>query len=103
MYQATINMTLLERVYSGRPAVEALGEEVERLGVKRVFLVCSNTLRHKTDEVSKLQRLLGARLIGIFDSVRPHVPREDVVAAAKMAHALAPDLLVSLGGGSVTV
>jgi maleylacetate reductase len=102
VYQATIDMTLLERVYSGRPAVDALGDEVARLGAQRVFLVCSNTLRHKTDEVAKLQRLLGNKLVGIFDSVRPHVPREDVVAAAKIANALAPDLLVSLGGGSVT-
>ncbi len=102
MYQSTIALTPMQRVYSGRPAAEALAEEVERLGARRVFLVSSHTLRHRTDEVAKLERALGARLVGCYDSVRPHVPREDVCAAVAAAEPLAPDLLVSLGGGSVT-
>jgi alcohol dehydrogenase class IV len=102
MYQTTIGMTLLEQVYSGRPAAEALVDETARLGAKRVFLMCSNTLRHKTDEVAKLERALGSKLVGIYDSVRAHVPREDVVAAAIAADKVSPDLLVSLGGGSVS-
>ncbi len=102
MYQTTIGMTALEQVYSGRPAAQSLAEETARLGAKRVFLVCSNTLRHKTDEVRKIEAALGSKLVGIYDSVRPHVPREDVVAAAIAAAKVSPDLLVSLGGGSVS-
>jgi alcohol dehydrogenase class IV len=102
MYQTTIGMTALEQVYSGRPAAQALADETARLGAKRVFLVCSNTLRHKTDEVRKIEAALGAKLVGIYDSVRPHVPREDVVAAAIAASKVSPDLLVGLGGGSVS-
>jgi alcohol dehydrogenase class IV len=102
MYQTTIGLTPLERVHSGRPCAEALAEEAERLGAKRVFLVASNTLRSKTDEVQKIERALGSRLVGIFDKVRPHVPREDVCAAVAAAEPLKPDLLASFGGGSVT-
>lgn len=102
MYQTAINLSPLERVHSGRPAAEALAEEAERLGAKRVFLICSNTLRHKTDEVAKIEKALGAKLVGIYDSVRPHVPREDVIAATLAAEKVGPDLLASLGGGSVT-
>jgi alcohol dehydrogenase class IV len=102
MYKTTIGLTPLQRVYSGRPCAEALAEEASLQGAKRIFLVCSNTLRHKTDEVAKIEAALGDRLVGIFDSVRPHVPREDVCAAMAMAEPLKPDLLISLGGGSVT-
>lgn len=102
MYRTTIGLTPMERVYSGRPCAEALAEEAERLGARRVFLVCSGTLRRETDEVAKLERALGTRLVGIHDSVRPHGPREDVCAAMAAAEPLQPDLLVSFGGGSVT-
>jgi len=102
MYSTTIPLTALERVHSGRPVAEALAEEAERLGARRVFLVCSHTLNTKTDEIDKIRRALGAKLVGVFDRVRPHVPREDVCAAALEAERVAPDLLASVGGGSAT-
>lgn len=102
MYDTIIRLSLLEQVYSGRPAARALPEEVERLGARRVFLVCSGTLRRSTDEVARIERALGPRLVGVFDGIRAHGPREDVAAAALAARAVEPDLLVSFGGGSVT-
>lgn len=102
MYKTTIELSPMQRVYSGRPAAEALAEEAERHGAKRVFLVSSNTLAHKTGEVEAIKRALGAKFAGIHDSIRPHVPREDVCAAVLAAERAQPDLLASLGGGSVT-
>ena len=102
MYDSAIGMTLLEQVYSGRRAAQALVTEADRLGARRVFLLCSGTLRRTTDEVARIERALGSRLVGVFDRVRPHVPREDVATAASEARTAEPDLLVSLGGGSVT-
>ncbi len=102
MYQTTIGLTPLERVHSGRPVAQALADEAATIGAQRIFLVCSNTLNNKTDEIDKVRRALGARLVGVFDRVRPHVPREDVSAAVAAAEPLSPDLLVSIGGGSCT-
>ena len=62
----------------------------------------SNTLNHKTDEIERVRRALGSRLVGVFDRVRPHVPREDVSAATVAAEAVRPDMLASIGGGSCT-
>ena len=87
MYKATIELSPMQRVYSGRPAAEALAEEAERQGAKRVFIVSSNTLANKTDEINAIKRALGAKAVGIFDSIRPHVPREDV-SAAVLKHGL---------------
>jgi len=85
MYSTMIPLTSLERVHSGRPLAEALAQEAEILGAKRVFLVCSHSLNTQTDEIEKVRRALGKKLVGVFDSVRPHVPREDVSAAVAMA------------------
>jgi alcohol dehydrogenase class IV len=92
----------MQRVYSGRPAAEALLEEAERLQAKRVFIVSSNTLANKTAEIEHLKRALGKKFVGIFDSISPHVPREDVSAAVRVAEAASPDMLVGIGGGSVS-
>jgi len=59
VYQSTIELSPLQRVYSGRPAAEALVEETERLRAQRVFIISSNTLANKTEEVAHLQRALG--------------------------------------------
>jgi alcohol dehydrogenase class IV len=92
----------MQRVYSGRPAAQALVEEAERLGAKRVFIVSSNTLANKTEEIAHLKRALGGKFVGLFDSIAPHVPREDVSAGVAAAERASPDMLVSIGGGSVT-
>jgi alcohol dehydrogenase class IV len=102
VYQSTIELSPLQRVYSGRPAAEALVEETERLRAERVFIISSNTLANKTEEVAHLQRALGKRFVGLFDSIAPHVPREDVSAGVLAAERASPDMLVSMGGGSVT-
>ncbi len=102
MYQSTIELSPMQRVYSGRPAAVALVEEAERLGARRVFVVSSNTLAHKTEEIAHLKRGLGEKFVGMFDSISAHVPREDVSAAVNVAERADPDLLVSIGGGSVT-
>jgi len=102
VYQATIELSPLQRVYSGRPAAEALVEETERLRAQRVFIISSNTLANTTEEVAHLQRALGEKFVGLFDSIAPHVPREDVSAGVRAAERASPDMLVSIGGGSVT-
>jgi len=102
VYQSTIELSPLQRVYSGRPAAEALVEETERLRAQRVFIISSNTLANKTEEVAHLQRALGEKFVGLFDSIAPHVPREDVSAGVRAAERASPDMLVSIGGGSVT-
>jgi maleylacetate reductase len=61
----------MEAVVFGRPAAEAILEEILRLGVERVFLMASGTLNRSTDEITKVQRALGPRFAGIFDRMPP--------------------------------
>ena len=92
----------MEAVVFGRPSAEALFEEISRLGAERVFLMASGTLNRSTDEIAKVRQALGTRLAGIFDRMPPPTPRSAVIAAASAAREAGADLLVTIGGGSVT-
>lgn len=92
----------MERVIYGIPLAEALTEEVDRLGSRSVYVLASGTLNRETDVVDNIRRVLGNRLAGVRAKIGAHTPRVDVVAAANEARAANADLLLTVGGGSVT-
>ncbi len=90
-----------DRVIWGKPAAEAVVEEANRRAAKRLFIVTGRTLNRQTDVVTKIRDALGSRCVGTFDECREHTPRESVMAAADAARAARPDLILSIGGGTV--
>src|ERR1700756_549896 len=97
-----VSFGAMEAVAFGKPAAEAIGEEARRLDAKRVFLMVSGTLNRTTDEIAMVQRALGDRFAGIFDRMPPPTPRRPVIEAAAAAREAGADLIVTIGGGSVT-
>nr|WP_249160727.1 iron-containing alcohol dehydrogenase [Bradyrhizobium manausense] len=75
---------------------------MDRLGTRRAFLMVSGTLNRETDEIAKIVRALGPRCAGLFDAMPAHTPREAVIAATNAARAAGADLIVTVGGGSIT-
>lgn len=94
--------SLMDEVVFGKPAAEAVGELASRCGAMRVFLMVSSTLDKQTDEIAKVRRALGNRCVGTFSAMPPHTPRKAVIAAAEQARAAGADLIVTIGGGSIT-
>jgi maleylacetate reductase len=92
----------MDEVVFGRPAAEALVEQMDRLGASRAFLMVSGTLNRETGEIEKIRSALGARCAATFDAMPPHTPRQAVIAAAEQARAANADLIVTVGGGSIT-
>jgi maleylacetate reductase len=92
----------MEEVHYGKPAAQSLAELVKEHGAERVFLMVSGTLNRETDEVEKVRRALGNKCVGTFDRMPAHSPRAAVIAAAAQARAARADLIVTLGGGSIT-
>jgi len=92
----------MDEVVFGRPAVEAVVAQMDRLRAARAFLMVSGTLNRDTDEIRKIRDALGSRCVGTFDAMPPHTPREAVIAAAEQARAAKADLIVTVGGGSIT-
>ena len=92
----------MDSVTYGRPFAEAVKEQVEQSGATAVFLLASGTLARETGLVGQLRDALGNRLAGVYARIGAHTPRTDVVDAANAARAAGADLLLTLGGGSVT-
>jgi maleylacetate reductase len=102
LHSGRVAFGAMEAVVFGKPAAEAVAEEVRRLDAERVFLMVSGTLNRSTDEIAKVRRALGNRFAGIFDRMPPHTPRAAVVEAAEAARESGADLIATIGGGSVT-
>lgn len=102
MQSGTMVFTAMNRVIFGKPAAESIMAEAERLQAKRVFLLTGRTLNSATGEIDKVRAALGARFAGVHDDMPAHSPREAVVACANAARDAGADLLVTIGGGSVT-
>lgn len=90
-----------DRVIWGKPAAQAVLEEADRRSAHRLFIVTGRTLNRQTDVLTKIRTALGSRCVGTFDECREHTPRHSVMAAADAARAAEPDLIVSIGGGTV--
>ncbi|TMJ49868.1 MAG: iron-containing alcohol dehydrogenase [Alphaproteobacteria bacterium] len=102
MLSGVYRFPAMESVVFGKPFVEALAQEVDRAEARAVFVLASGTLARETDAVDRLRGMLGNRLAGVCAKIGAHTPRSDVVAAANTAREAGADLIVTLGGGSVT-
>ncbi|MBI2736097.1 MAG: iron-containing alcohol dehydrogenase [Rhodospirillales bacterium] len=102
MTSGRIVFTDMEQVHFGKPAAQSVADLVKANGSSRVFLMASGTLDRETDEVEKVRRALGNKCVGTFARMPAHSPRSAVFAAAEQAREARADLIVTLGGGSIT-
>jgi maleylacetate reductase len=102
MQQGRIVFSKMEEVIYGKPAAEAVAGLAKSRNAERVFVMASGTLNRETDEVEKLRRALGNHCVGTFDRMPAHSPRSAVIAAAEQAREARADLIVTMGGGSIT-
>lgn len=92
--------TIEREIVYGPDAISSIGERLDKLGVRRVMLVCDPNVREKSNVVTRVQEAIGDRCVGIFSKVAPHVPVEEVQEAVAMAQEVRPEALLSVGGGS---
>ena len=90
----------VERVVFGAGALETVGAECERLGGTRVLLLSTPSLRG-TEIEERLSAAIGDALVGCLHEASQHVPLAAVSSLIGAAAELDPDMIVSLGGGSV--
>jgi len=102
VYRGRVVYGAIEEVVFGHPAAEAIVAQMDRLGTHRAFLMVSGTLNRETDEISEIVAALGPRCAGLFDAMPAHTPREAVIAATNAAREAGADLIVTVGGGSIT-
>lgn len=91
----------MDAVHYGPGSVTQLPGELDRLGVARAMLVTSPTVRRHAELGRRVESMLGERCVGVYDGVRPHVPYSCLQAGLDMLNATNPDVLVTIGAGSV--
>jgi maleylacetate reductase len=97
-----VSFSRMEKVVFGVLAAEAVAEQVARSDARRVYLMVSGSLNRKTDAINHIRQALGERCAAIFDRVPAHTPRKAVIEAAELAGDVDADLIVTVGGSSVT-
>ena len=92
----------MNAVYFGASAADALALEVEKRRSQRVFLLVSGTLNRETNEINKVREILAGRYAAEYDQIPQHMPRDAILKATEVARSAKADLVVTIGGGSVT-
>ncbi len=91
------------RLYAGADALRYLAEEVRRHKAQRAFVVCGQTVAHKTNLLERVKDQLGPLYAGVFDAMDKDSTWPAVQKGTAAARAAGADLLMAIGGGSVIV
>ncbi|HEY1426641.1 MAG TPA: iron-containing alcohol dehydrogenase [Caulobacteraceae bacterium] len=102
MLSGVHRQTQLDRVVYGRPALQVLAELLQGYGKTRALVVSTKSLSGPQGLASEVASGLGERCVGLYGGVSAHSPRDGVIAAADEARRTDADILVAIGGSSVT-
>jgi alcohol dehydrogenase class IV len=91
------------RLYCGAGALDNLPAEVARQGARRAFVICGQTVAHRTNLLQRICDRLGEVYGGVFDRMDKDSSYSAVRAATEAARAAGADLIIAVGGGSVIV
>jgi maleylacetate reductase len=100
MHAGTHHWPAQERVIYGKPAADAVAEEIERARAGKVFITTTRSITNGALVARVIERL-GPKFAGKFDAISAHSPREGVLAGAQALRQSHADLIVAIGGGSV--
>jgi maleylacetate reductase len=95
-HRFTLDLRTL-RVVFGAGSLSHLPDELARLGFTKPFVI---TTPGRTEDLSRVQLVLGSRIAGVFRDAREHVPRRIVAASLGDIRRAEPDSVVTIGGGS---
>jgi alcohol dehydrogenase class IV len=91
------------RLHVGVGALNHLAGEVRRAKAQRAFVVCGQTVAHKTNLLQRVKDQLGSLFVGVFDAMGKDSSWPAVQKGLEAARDAGADLLIAVGGGSVIV
>jgi alcohol dehydrogenase class IV len=91
------------RLHVGVGALKQLADEVRRTKAQRAFVICGQTVAHKTNLLSRVKDQLGPLFAGVFDAMGKDSSWPAVQQGVEAARAAGADLLIAVGGGSAIV
>jgi alcohol dehydrogenase class IV len=91
------------RLHVGVRALDHLSDEVRRTRAQHAFVICGQTVAHKTDLLQRVKDQLGSLYAGVFAAMDKDSSWPAVQQGLEVARAVGADLLIAVGGGSVIV
>jgi alcohol dehydrogenase class IV len=88
-------------IISGPGSRSEVATEAERLGLRRIVLICSGSLRANTPFIAEIEAALDGRLVDVIAGIEPNSPVAAVNRVVDRVRPLRPDGVVSIGGGAV--
>jgi len=96
------NFILPQKIIFGENSTKRIGEEVKRLGARRILIATSRGMLQRGSLKGVTDSLQEHKLsFEVFSKVDPEPPIEDVYDCIAFAKKTESDLLIGLGGGSV--
>jgi alcohol dehydrogenase class IV len=90
-------------VVFGLPFEKAAAKYIElNFHSSRVYLLLSKSLHNNTDSLRRLKDSLGAKLVGTRIGLTPYTQISEVLEVVHDARKVNTDLLLTVGGGSLT-
>lgn len=88
-------------IISGLGSRSEIATEIRRLGLRRVVLVCSGSLKANTPFIAGITAALSDCLVDVIDRIEPNTPVAAVNRVVERVGPLRPDAVISVGGGAV--
>ncbi|MCJ1350828.1 MAG: hypothetical protein MMC33_000809 [Icmadophila ericetorum] len=87
----------------GLPFPEACLKHInETFHASKIYIICSGTLAKKTTQLKDLQKALGGKVVGLRIGMTSHTLLSEILEVVQDAKKFDPELIVTLGGGSLT-
>src|SRR5581483_4992159 len=87
-------------IYWGARSLDKLAGELDKLGVRRPFVVTTRSVAGNDHLMKRLAGAAGRELAGVSNPIGQHAPQADLDEAIACARQAGPDGIVSFGGGS---
>src|SRR5687768_8603867 len=88
-----------QEIIFGAGSLSHLSESVDHFGCQR-FMLCANHSIRAGGHLTSIEKILGDRLVAVFDQVQPHVQDVQVDEILALAIERKVDAIIGMGGGS---
>jgi alcohol dehydrogenase class IV len=88
-----------QEIIFGAGSLSHLSESVDHFGCQR-FMLCTNHSIRAGGHITSVEKILGDRLVAVFDQVKPHVQDVQMNEIFALAIESKVDAIIGIGGGS---
>lgn len=103
VYRSAFPDASIPKISHGLPFPDLCLKHVDSIfHTSKIYIICSKSLATGTPYVKALRDALGSKVVGVREGMTPHTLWSEVLSITSECRSLNTDLLITLGGGSLT-